>query len=73
MAVKVSDKDRILDLLAKRGGAGATTFELRQSGYSGNPSQRIRELRAEGFTIEAEPFERSDGRRGKRYVLATDH
>lgn len=65
----MSDKTRIRELLERRGPAGVTTFELRQGGYSGNPSQRINELRDDGLLIKSEPFKRGDGRRGSRYVL----
>jgi hypothetical protein len=66
---EMSDRERIRGLLEQRGSLGVTTFELRQLGYSGNPSQRIRELKDAGYTIESEPFVRDDGRRGSKYVL----
>lgn len=65
----MSDRDRIRELLERRGPTGVTTFELRQQGYSGNPSQRIRELTDMGLTITSERFVRDDGRRGAKYVL----
>ena len=63
-----SDRERILDKLRLVNGVGLTTFEIRRSGLSGNPSQRINELRDEGHTIEAHPH-REGRRQGKRYVL----
>lgn len=66
---QMTDRERILALLERRGPTGATTFELRREGYTGNPSQRVNELREAGHKIDAEPFVRDDGRRGSRYIL----
>jgi hypothetical protein len=65
-----SDKDRILELLLNRG--EVDTFYLRRNGFSGNPSQRIREIKDMGFPIETERFTRDDGRRGARYKLVKE-
>ena len=67
MDTKRSDKDRILELLEARG--SVTSFYLRKEGFSGNPSQRIKELIAEGHQIQSERYEDSPGRWGARYVL----
>lgn len=64
---KRSDKQRILELLEREG--QVDTFRLRQEGYSGNPSQRIRELKADGHDIVTQSFTRADGRRGATYRL----
>ncbi len=64
----MSDRERILDKLRLVNGVGLTTFEIRRSGLSGNPSQRINELRDEGHDIDAFPY-KEGRRRGKRYVL----
>lgn len=66
----MTDKERILDLLEREG--SVDTFYLRRNGFSGNPSQRIRELKAEGHNIVSERFTREDGRAGARYVLIKD-
>jgi hypothetical protein len=66
----MNDRQRILDLLEKRG--TVDTFFLRKNGFSGNPSQRIRELKEEGHNIVAERFTRADGRAGARYTLVEE-
>ncbi len=66
----MSDRDRILKLLEERG--EVDTFYLRREGFSGNPSQRIREIKDMGFPIETERFTRQDGRRGARYRLVRE-
>ena len=66
----MTDKERILDLLEREG--SVDTFYLRRNGFSGNPSQRIRELKAEGHNIVSERFTREDGLAGARYVLVRD-
>jgi hypothetical protein len=68
--MKKSDKQRILELLESNG--EVDTFYLRRNGFSGNPSQRIRELKDEGHTIETATFTRQDGRRGARYRLVVE-
>lgn len=62
-----TDKDRILMLLKREG--SVDTFRLRREGFSGNPSQRIRELKDAGHEITSERFTRPDGRSGARYTL----
>ena len=64
---RTSDKERILRLLEQEG--TVDTFRLRREGYSGNPSQRIRELKDAGHDIVTESFVRPDGRRGAKYTL----
>jgi hypothetical protein len=66
-AKRPSDKDKILSLLKREG--SVDSFRLRREGYSGNPSQRIRELKDAGHQIHAERFVRDDGRAGARYTL----
>lgn len=67
----MSDRDRLLELLRERGAAGVTTFEIRRSGVSGNPSQRKAELEELGYKIDAQPY--AEGRRrGRRYVLISE-
>ena len=51
----MSDCDRILDRL-KRG--PLTSYEMRTTGLTANPSQRINELRDAGYRIDAEHFMR---------------
>lgn len=63
----MSDRDRILKLLEERG--EVDTFYLRRNGFSGNPSQRIREIKDLGYVIDTERFTREDGRRGAKYRL----
>lgn len=63
----MSDRDRILKLLEERG--EVDTFYLRRNGFSGNPSQRIREIKDLGYVIDTERFTREDGRRGAKYTL----
>lgn len=68
----MSDRDRMLALLKERGATGVTTFELRRSGVSGNPSQRKAELEERGHRIAVEPY--TEGRRrGRRYILISEH
>lgn len=64
-----SDTDRILNLLKMEG--TVDTFRLRREGFSGNPSQRIREIKDRGYSVNSERFTRPDGRRGARYTLMT--
>lgn len=62
----MSDKQRVLDLLIERGPEGVTSHELRISGTTGNPSERCRELIADGHRIEAEQTHRVDPHGKKR-------
>jgi hypothetical protein len=64
---KPSDKEKILNLLKTEG--SVDTFRLRRDGFSGNPSQRIREIKDMGYSISSERFTRPDGRSGARYTL----
>lgn len=68
--MRKSDKQRILELLENHG--EVDTFYLRRNGFSGNPSQRIRELKDDGHEIETSTFTREDGRRGARYRLVVE-
>lgn len=61
-----ADRQRILQLLQERGEQGVTTYELRTGGYSGNPAQRVAELREDGHTIDAEATHRLDPHGKKR-------
>lgn len=69
----MSDTDRILNLLRERGSRGVHTRELRTGGYSGNPSERIRDLKKLGHLIEREHESWKDAtgktRPGARYTL----
>ena len=62
----MTDTDRILELLKEHG--SVTSYELRVQGFSGNPSQRMNELRERGHEIDAERFHR-EGRPCCRYKL----
>lgn len=52
----MSDCERILAALEARG--ELTSYEIRTEGLSGNPSQRINELRDRGYEIEGVPASR---------------
>lgn len=67
----MTDRIRLLQALRDAGSTGVHSHDLRRAGISGNPSQRIRELRLEGHVIEGEP-ERRNGRPGKRWTLTHD-
>lgn len=64
---RTSDKEKILNLLKMEG--TVDTFRLRREGFSGNPSQRIREIKDMGYSVTSESYTRPDGRRGARYTL----
>ena len=65
-----SDKTKVLEILERDG--EVTSFQLRRAGISGNPSQRVRELKEQGHTIESERYQESPGRYGSRYWLVPD-
>lgn len=69
----MSDRLRVLDRL-RRG--PVHSIEIRRSGLSGNPSERIRELEAEGYRIrhELQPWTDGEGksRRGTLYTLISE-
>lgn len=67
----MTQADRVLALLRNAGAAGVHSFELRREPHLiANPSERIRELEAKGYTISASPPERLHGRAlGVRYRL----
>jgi hypothetical protein len=62
----VSDRERLLAYLEQHG--SVTSYEIRTKALSGNPSQRVTELRDRGYDITAEQFRR-DGRPCTRYTL----
>jgi hypothetical protein len=62
----MNDRQRVLAYLEENG--EVTSYEIRIKGLSGNPSQRINELRDEGHKIDGEDFRR-DGRPCTRYTL----
>lgn len=68
-----TDRDRVLARL-RRGPVHST--EIRRSGLSGNPSQRIAELRDLGhhITAESKPWKDANGKRrpGTLYTLTLD-
>lgn len=69
----MTDRERVL-LRLKEGPVHST--ELRREGYTGNPSQRINELREMGFEIKAEPMVWTDAngkqRNGALYTLISE-
>jgi hypothetical protein len=66
----MNDRQRVLAYLEEHG--EVTSYEIRVKGLSGNPSQRINELRDEGHQIDGEDFRR-DGRPCTRYTLRRVH
>jgi len=62
----VTDAQRIAAYLEQHG--SVTSHEIRVKGLSGNPSQRTRELRDQGYEIDTERFQR-EGRPCCRYTL----
>lgn len=62
----MTDRQRLLDYLIEHG--EVTSYEIRVLALSGNPSQRVAELREEGHHITAERFTR-DGRPCTHYTL----
>lgn len=67
----MSDRLRVLEALRQASWDGLRSLDMRRLGLTGNPSERIRELRAEGFVISARPYTEGK-RRGKVYVLEFD-
>lgn len=63
-----TDREVILDAL-RRG--PVTSYEIRVNGWSGNPAERIRELKAEGHEIESEPGFRISGGRRRNLTVYT--
>jgi hypothetical protein len=62
----------VLQRLRESGSAGIHTFQLRGE-YIGNPSERVRELVADGYGISATRERPAPGRAlGVRYVLTSD-
>lgn len=67
----MSDRLRLLHALRDAGSTGLHSHDIRRAGLSGNPAQRIIELREEGHVIEGET-EWRNGRNGKRWILTRD-
>lgn len=67
----MTQADTVLDWLRERGSRGLHTFELRAH-YVGNPSQRIAELEARGYTITRTREKLNGKATGTRYVLTVD-
>jgi len=67
----VSDRLRVLAQLQRAGASGVHSLDLRREGFTGNPSQRMNELRDEGYVIEAKREARFD-RNGTRYTLVSE-
>lgn len=67
----MTQADRVIALLRAAGPAGVHSFELRREPHLiANPSERIRELEARGYTISVSAPERLHGRAyGVRYRL----
>lgn len=63
-----TDCERMLALLREAEMYGVHSHEIRRKGISGNPSQRIAELRAKGYNIESKRENRGK-RPGTRYIL----
>jgi hypothetical protein len=69
----MNDRERVLNALRERG--SLTSYEIRTEGLSGNPSQRINELRDLGFKIDGDPASREvDGKKRPMtvYTLLSD-
>jgi len=66
-----TDCERVLAVLRARGKSGIHSHEIRKLGLSGNPSQRVRELEAQGFEISHER-EHKGRRPGIRYRLVAE-
>jgi len=62
------DRAAVLEFLRLRRPKSVHSRELRIGGFTGNPSERMRELRDEGCVIEAETA-KCDGRNGTAYTL----
>jgi hypothetical protein len=67
MTREPTDCERLLKLL-REWPAGVHSHAIRNLGVSGNPSQRVRELRDRGFNIESKRENRGK-RPGVRYTL----
>lgn len=67
----MSDKLRLLQAFRDAGSTGLHSHDIRRAGLSGNPAQRVIELRLEGHVIEGE-VEWRNGRNGKRWTLTHD-
>lgn len=66
-----TDCERLANFLRVRGPAGGHSHEIRRLAISGNPSQRVADLEAQGFVIEHQ--REFKGRRpGMRYVLVAE-
>lgn len=71
MSVTSEQCTLMLRLLRETGRRGVHSFDLRAEQHVGNPSERVRELKAEGFKISAQK-EKRDKRWGVRYRLLSE-
>lgn len=60
---------KILDLLRRRGAAGATTLELHEASGAMSPSTEVSAIRHNGYEIECEYEGKLNGRKVYRYWL----
>ena len=66
----MADCDVVLELFAVAGGRGVFSGDIRRAGVSGNPSERIRELKKRGFTFRDERERYPSGKGwGKRWWI----
>ena len=72
----MTDRDRVLQALREAGSTGLHSTAMRRRGLTGNPSQRIAELRDRGYRIEAtsKPWKDGEGKRrpGTTYTLISE-
>ena len=72
----MTDRDRVLQALREAGSTGLHSTAMRRQGLTGNPSQRIAELRDRGYRIEAtsKPWKDGEGKRrpGTTYTLISE-
>lgn len=64
----MTNRELVYQALLEAGPAGVHSLDIRRHGLSGNPSERIRELRARGHAITATPEHRGKVN-GTRYTL----
>jgi hypothetical protein len=65
---ELNDREAVLAALRQAGSNGVHSLDLRAGGYSGNPSERIRDLLKLGYSIRIQR-ERRGKRNGARYTL----
>lgn len=68
---QLTDREAVLHALRKAGDAGVHSHDLRRGGYSGNVSERVRELRRHGYELRVEREHRGR-RQGVRITLTGD-